>query len=181
MRFPQNIPARWLATDRRGRGGATRRVFRPGVEAVEGRQHPSAAVLLVAHAPLATAAPTANPVLGRYRAFVATITQGKDAGTTVEGPIVLGYSGRIQVIGYFFPRDGARDVVVGTLTGGGATFTVELPGGGSIQAGGSGQLQGVSGGLPGGLSLVGQGHFFGPGPGDQGTWETLAPSKVGGL
>jgi hypothetical protein len=158
-----------------------RRARRPVVEGVEGRLLLSAALPRVAHAPHATVGATANPALARYRVFVATITQGKDAGTTISGPMVLGYSGRIQVIGYFFPRSGGRDVVVGTLTGGGATFTVELPGGGSIQAGGSGQLQGVRGGLPDGLSLVGRGHFFGPGPGDQGSWVTLPPSKVGGL
>ena len=51
----------------------------------------------------------------------------------------------------------------------------------SVTTFGSGHLKSVKGGLPGGMTLVASGNLQDPDyKGDFGTWETLAPSKVGG-
>jgi hypothetical protein len=160
------------------------RAMRPCLEAIEPRQHLSAAAIahsvLAAHHAAQTAEvahPRVNPLV-HYRVFVGTITRGRDAGTVLEGPLVVGYSGRIQVIGYFFPAQGGRILVFGTQTGGAIALRFNLPFGAAIEAVGSGTLQSVRGGLPDGLSLVGSGNLSGPAGNDSGHWETLLPSRV---
>jgi hypothetical protein len=103
----------------------------------------------------------------------------------LDGPLVVGFDGRIQFSGYLFPSSGGVDYVFGTETGGGVAMTIVIPTTHhttvSVTAFGSGQLEGVQGGLPGGMSLVGKGNLQGPDyKRDSGTWETLAPSKAGG-
>ncbi|WP_154673739.1 hypothetical protein [Singulisphaera acidiphila] len=128
------------------------------------------------HAEVAPA--RANP-LAAYRVFEATITRGPHAGTTFEGRLVLGVTGRIQVFGYFYPEQGMQRVaVVGTVFGGRASLRFILPEGGALEVSGSGRLQSVPRGIPGGLSLVGFGNLSGPARNDFGRWETLAPSRV---
>jgi hypothetical protein len=111
--------------------------------------------------------------------FLASVERGPDAGLTLRGPLVLGYSGRIQVIGYLYPDSGGRPfTVVGTVYGGGVFLRLIVPKAHSVQAlelVGSGQLRGVRGGLPDGMSLVGSGNLSGPLKGDVGHWATFAP------
>ena len=159
---------------------ARRRALRPEVETCEARRLLSA----VARPPLGAAVHAevtparANP-LAAYRVFEATIRRGPHAGTTFEGPLVLGVTGRIQVFGFFYPEKGTQRVaVVGTIFGGRASLRFILPEGGALEVSGSGRLQRVPRGIPGGSSLVGFGNLSGPARDDFGRWETLAPSRV---
>jgi hypothetical protein len=148
-----------------------------------------------AHGHLATTAPTAtaevagassNP-LAHYRVFEGTITRGPAAGrVTLDGPLVLGFGGRIQFSGYLFQQGGPVIYVFGTQTGGGVAMTFNIPTTHHtterVLAFGSGQLERVPGGLPGGLTLVGSGNLQGPDlKRDTGHWKTVAPSKVAGV
>jgi hypothetical protein len=118
-------------------------------------------------------------LLAKYRVFEATITRGPHAGTTFEGPLVLGVTGRIQVFGFFYPEKGGQRVaVVGTVFGGRASLRFILPGGGALEVSGSGRLQQVPQGIPGGSSLVGLGNLSGPARNDFGTWLTVAPARL---
>lgn len=159
-----------------------RRSARPGVEAMEGRVAPSGlASLSSSQAPVHAAQVVAqrpNP-LAAYRVFEGTVQRGPDAGLTLKGPLVLGYSGRIQVIGYLFADSGARYTVVGTVYGGSVALRIVIPGRqhtSAIEAVGSGQLRRVAGGLPDGLTLVGSGNANGPDfKRDFGHWLTVPP------
>jgi hypothetical protein len=96
----------------------------------------------------------------------------------------VGFDGRIQFSGYLFPKGGGVDYVFGTETGGGVAMTIVIPTTHhttvSVTAFGSGQLESVRGGLPGGMTLVGFGNLQGPDyKRDSGSWETLSPSKAG--
>lgn len=170
-----------------GASAASRRALCPELEPIEGRLLLSASGLHSAIAPTheQAALPVASTTgktsaLDRYRVFIGRITQGPDAGVTVEGPIVVGYSGRIQVTGQFFPKRGPVAFVAGTQTGGSVALRIVMAGGGAFEAVGSGSLQSVRGGLPGGYSLVGSGNFSGPQGNDTGTWVTLRPTRVAG-
>ena len=181
--------ARWFATDRRAQN--------PTIAATRGRSRRGRRLLraVVPHAPAhvkvhtpapptpgaTVSAPVVNPVLRPYRVFVATITQGKDAGTTIEGPIVLGYSGESSSSAISTRRAGGEPMPSGRKPVAGSSSRSTSPPAVRSRRRVSGQLQGVRGGLPGGDSLLGQGHFYGPVSGDQGTWATFLPSKVGGL
>jgi hypothetical protein len=123
-----------------------------------------------------------NP-LSSYRVFSAKVTQGPDAGLTFQGPLVLGYAGRIQVIGYLYQNPGPPVTVVGTVYGGSANLRFILPGPHStaaLEVSGAGQLQNVARGRPDGLSLAGYGNFSGPGPNDTGHWVMIRPSLGNG-
>ena len=157
------------------------RELRPELERCESRRLLNAAG---GHSDPGAEKPTAdvavkNP-LAPYRIFIGTIKRGPHAGTTFQGPIVLGDDGRIQVNGYFYPKKGGVDVVVGQITVSYPALRIDLPGGSALEATGNGYLQAVRGGLPGGYSLVGHGNLSGPAGADFGTWVTVAPSKVPG-
>lgn len=128
--------------------------------------------------PIEVSAARANP-LAVYRVFSATITRGPHAGTTFEGPLILAVTGRIQVLGFFYPENGTQRVaVVGTVFGGRASLRFVLPEGGALEVGGTGRLQRVPRGLvAGGMSLVGLGQLSGPARNDSGSWATHAPSR----
>jgi hypothetical protein len=151
-----------------------------GPEPIEGRLPPSgfmthAVAIRIVSADILAA--RHNP-LAEYRVFEATVTHGPDTGLTLRGPLVLGYSGRIQVIGFLYQNGGPRLTVVGTVYGGGVFLRVVIPGPhgvGSVELAGSGQLQRVTKGLPDGLSLVGSGNLSGPSHNDSGHWSTIAP------
>lgn len=122
---------------------------------------------------------TAPTPLSRYRAFAAAINHGPHSGFSLQGPLVLAVTGRIQVYGFLYPSNGSKRVaVVGIVQGSAVALRFDLPRGGALEVVGSGRLQSVQGGIPGGFSLVGSGHVSGPGRNDTGHWETLAPSKA---
>ncbi len=183
--------------------------FRPDLERVEGRAltsavhhatadavHPHAAAhagpiasTQADHARQGAANPSPTPlmigsdVLARYRVFIGTITRGPARGLTLQGPLVLGYSGRIQVSGVLFDQSGARDTVVGTVFGGATALRIIVPGPHhttqALETSGTGQLVNLRGGIPGGMTLVGSGNLNGPDlKRDFGTWETLRASRV---
>jgi hypothetical protein len=166
------------------RQGARRRAFAPAVESVESRFLLNAAgaghlgAEAAHHTHVAHVRNARVDPLTRYRVFIGTVTKGPDAGTTFEGPMVVGFSGRIQFIGEFISRSGAVDQVFGTQTGGSVAFSILLPGGPRLEAAGSGSLNGVPFGFPGGDTLVGYGNLSGPAGNDTGFWETLAPSRL---
>jgi hypothetical protein len=179
----------WNARSRPTDPRAPRRAVKPTLESIEDRlllhagvnSHLAAAAH---HAPAVAASAQRNP-LAPYRVFEGTITRGPAAGLTLNGPLVLGYSGRIQVIGYLFEPGGTRISVFGTDFGGGVALTFIIPTKTSsvrVLAFGSGQLNGVRGGLPDGLTLVGAGNLSGPDlKRDFGHWATVAPAKVAGV
>ena len=110
------------------------RQAQPILEAVESRLLLSAGVAPhAAHrAPHAVLRPVVNP-LDRYTVFQATIQSGPNAGMTLQGPLVLYQTGRIQVFGYLYQTSGPPITVVGTAIGGGGpsvrsrTSTPSLP------------------------------------------------------
>jgi hypothetical protein len=162
-----------------------RRSLQPDLESIENRLLLHTGVAIHHAAAAITASASQNP-LANYRVFEGSITRGPAKGlVNLDGPLVVGFDGRIQFSGYLFPTGGGVDYVFGTETGGGVAMTIVIPTTHhttvSVSAFGSGQLQGVKGGLPGGMSLVGSGTLQGPDyKRDSGTWETLAPSKAGG-
>ena len=159
---------------------------RPAVESIEDRLLLHAGVhghLAAAAHPAAAVLPATprNP-LANYRVFSGTITRGPAAGLTLNGPLVLGIDGRIQVIGYLFQQGGPRVTVVGTVYGGGVSLRFVIPTQKSsiaVEAVGSGQLKLVPNGLLDGLTLAGSGNLSGPDfKRDFGHWSTVAPGKV---
>lgn len=173
-----SVVEKWGALCKNVRPRGSQRLFRPELTAVEERVLMTTAPAL-ALAPSALMTHTRTNPLAVYRMFVATVERGPDAGLTLRGPLVLGYSGRIQVIGSLYPDSGGRPyTVVGTVYGGGAFLRLVIPKAHAVQAlelVGSGQLQGVRGGLPDGMSLIGSGNLSGPLKGDVGHWATFAP------
>jgi hypothetical protein len=166
------------------------RSLKPDIESIEARilLHVGTASHLAAEthsARTVAALATQNP-LANYRVFEGSITRGPAGGrVTLNGPLVVGFDGRIQFSGYLFPTGGGVDYVFGTQTGGGVAMTIVIPTTHrttvSVTTFGSGHLKSVKGGLPGGMTLVASGNLQDPDyKGDFGTWETLAPSKVGG-
>jgi hypothetical protein len=128
-----------------------------------------------------TSATSPSSPLAPYRIFEGTVQRGPHKGFTLDGPLVLGYNGRIQVNGFLFQQGGPRITVVGTVFAGGVNLRFVLPGKtgvASVYVTGSGQLRGVRGGLQGGLTLVGSGNLSGPSANDFGHWVTLAPSRA---
>lgn len=152
---------------------------RPELEPIEGRILLSTAVPHLVHHPAHVRhAPTIDP-LTRYSVFQATIVRGPQAGLVLEGPLVLGYSGRIQVMGEFFPKGGTPILVVGTVFGGGVDLRFVLPGPrgtGALEVAGAGSLRQVPNGLPDGLALIGSGNVSGPASNDVGHWIMLRPN-----
>jgi hypothetical protein len=153
---------------------------RPALESVEGRVLLNGAVHHSAHHPahVGHAAPV-NP-LTRYSIFEATITRGPHAGLVFEGPMVLGYNGRIQVNGDMFPATGRPILVVGTVYSGAVNLRFVLPGKfgtGSLEVVGNGTFRQVPRGIPNGLALIGSGNVAGPARTDSGHWVMLRPAS----
>ena len=150
-----------------------RRLFRPAVEPCEGRWLLSVASLRRAPHAIHRAPPLTDR-LASYRVFVGQVRQGRDAGLTIAGRLVLGVTdGHGQVVGFLFATDGSRDTVVGLVVADQATLLLSLPDGGQVQLTGRGTLQRVRRGLPGGQGLIGAGLLRGPGRNDVGAWATL--------
>lgn len=155
------------------------RAARPVLEPIEGRVLLNGAVHHPARHPVHfRPAPPVDP-LARYSIFQATIDRGPHAGLVLQGPLVLGISGRIQVNGYLFASSGQTIGVVGTVFAGGANLRFVLPGRfgtGALEVAGSGILRQVPNGLPGGMALIGSGNVSGPASNDSGHWVTLLPN-----
>ena len=172
----------WLSRSPSSRSlGGRNRGYQPVVEDCEARRLLSGGAM--GGTPLAVVRTdggrAAANVVSKYRVFEATIRRGPHAGTTFEGPLVLGVTGRIQVFGFCYPEQGGpRVAVVGTVFGGAVALRFNLPGGGALEVSGSGRLQRVPRGIAGGLSLVGLGNVTGPARSDFGSWQTVAPSRA---
>jgi hypothetical protein len=133
----------------------------------------------IVHAPIAVAAQVAqqtNP-LAPYTTFDAAVQRGPHAGLVLSGPIVLGQTdAHGQVIGFLFQNGGPRLTVVGGIFGRRVSLRLVLHNGGAIEISGVGQLKRVTGGLPGGMALVGSGIISGPAKNDVGAWFTVKPT-----
>lgn len=177
FRFYRDLARRLSAA--RNQYPARSRSARPVLEPIEGRVLLNGAVHhLVRHPVHLRPAPPVDP-LSRYSIVQATIDRGPHAGLVLQGPLVLGISGRIQVTGYLFATSGQTIGVVGTVFAGGANLRFVLPGRfgtGALEVAGSGILRQVPNGLPGGMALIGSGNVSGPASNDSGHWVTLRPN-----
>lgn len=155
------------------------RQAQPILEAVEGRLLLSGGVASHAahHAPHALLRPAVNP-LDRFTVFQATIQRGPNAGMTLQGPLVLFQTGRIQVFGYLYQTNGPPITVVGTAFAGGVDLRFVLTNKFAVEVAGSGQLFNVPSALRGGLTLVGSGNVSGPTNHDHGHWLTIRPAAA---
>ncbi len=182
-----------IALDQGGADVSVRRVrrkaLRPLCEPIESRVllNGAAAHLGAVHARQSAAhvealpsSASTNP-FDHYRIFIGQITSGPDKGVVLEGPIVLGIAGRIQVSGVFLPKRGPAVSVVGTVAEGAVSLRLVTAGGGAFEASGSGVLQNVRGGFPNGENLIGSGNLSGPFGNDSGTWATLPRARVPGF
>lgn len=155
------------------------RAAHPELEPIEGRVLLNGALHHPAHHPAHVSRGSAIDPLSRYSVFQATIVRGPQAGLVLQGPLVLGYSGRIQVMGEFLPKGGKPILVVGTVFGGGVDLRFVLPGPrgtGALEVAGAGSLRQVPNGLPDGLALIGSGNVSGPNSNDFGHWVMLRPN-----
>ncbi len=144
------------------------RAIRPCLEPIERRELLSGA----AHA--GASAGTVAAAISRYRIFSGTVPEGHGKTLSIKGPILLGQTdARGQVIGAIYNANGSRDGVVGLAFAGEISLQITTPSGKTLHVAGTGELKGVSGGIPGYDALTGRGNLvIVKGPTKFGTWTT---------